>query len=125
MANPDGPDVERLLLTRDRFGTIDRDQLRPVDERLLLSAWLDVEASVLVLAAVSYAIDDASKVGADLIVEAANMPVTAAAEAQLAEGGVLLIRTWWRTRDQFMGEACAAWSSGSWIERGNAQPLHG
>ncbi|MBE1471941.1 Glu/Leu/Phe/Val dehydrogenase dimerization domain-containing protein [Kibdelosporangium phytohabitans] len=104
VANPGGLDVERLLLTRDRFGTVDRDQLRPGDQQLPLSAWLDVEASVLVPAAVSYAIDDAGKVRADLIVEAANMPVTAAAEVQLSERGILIIpdvvansatNSWW------------------------------
>ncbi|SMD24270.1 Glu/Leu/Phe/Val dehydrogenase dimerization domain-containing protein [Kibdelosporangium aridum] len=104
VANPDGLDVERLLLTRDQFGMIDRDQLRPDDRQLPLQAWLDVEASVLVPAAVSYAIDDASAVHADLVVEAANMPVTSTAEVSLADRGVLIIpdvvansatNSWW------------------------------
>ncbi|RSM89461.1 glutamate dehydrogenase [Kibdelosporangium aridum] len=104
VANPNGLDVERLLLTRDQFGMIDRGQLRPDDRELPLQAWLDVEASVLVPAAVSYAIDDPSAVHANLIVEAANMPVTSAAEVSLAERGVLTIpdvvansatNSWW------------------------------
>jgi glutamate dehydrogenase (NAD(P)+) len=104
VANPMGLDVERLLLTRDQFGTIDRTQLRPSDEQLPLSAWLDVDASVLVPAAISYAIDNHQAVRAKLIVEAANMPVTTAAEPGLTERGVLVIpdvvansatNSWW------------------------------
>jgi glutamate dehydrogenase (NAD(P)+) len=104
VANPDGLDVERLLLTRDQLGTIDRSQLGPDDRELPLESWLDVEASVLVPAAVSYVIDNASAVHADLIVEAANMPVTATAETGLTERSVLTIpdvvansatNSWW------------------------------
>ena len=104
VANPAGLDVERLLLTRDQFGGIDRTQLRSSDQQMPLSAWLDVEASVLVPAAISYAINDPSAVRARLIVEAANMPVTTAAEPGLVERGVLVIpdvvansatNSWW------------------------------
>jgi glutamate dehydrogenase (NAD(P)+) len=104
VANPEGLDVERLLLTRDEFGMIAREQLRDSDQELPLSAWLDVDASVLVPAAVSYAIDNADAVHAKLIVEAANMPVTAAAEVGLTDRGVLVIpdvvansatNSWW------------------------------
>ncbi len=104
VANPAGLDVERLLLTRDSFGMIDRAELRPSDDELPLSSWLEVPASVLIPAAVSYAIDDASLVRARLIVEAANMPVTAAAEPALLDRGVLIIpdvvansatNSWW------------------------------
>jgi glutamate dehydrogenase (NAD(P)+) len=104
VANPDGLDVERLLLTRDRFGMIARDQLRKEDRELPLSAWLDVDANVLVPAAVSYAINDPAAVRAKLIVEAANMPVASEAEPGLTERGVLIIpdvvansatNSWW------------------------------
>src|SRR5690606_5764401 len=54
VANSDGLDVERLLLTRDELGRIDRGQLRPTDERLPRDRWLDVETDVLVPAATSY-----------------------------------------------------------------------
>lgn len=82
VANPDGLDVETLLLSRDAHGAIDRTKLRPADIQLDRDKWLDVEADVLVPAATSYAInkDNAQNVRARLIVEAANMPVTKEAE---------------------------------------------
>lgn len=85
VANPDGLDVETLLLSRDAHGGIDRTQLRPTDLQLDRDKWLDVEADVLVPAATSYAINEenAASVRAKLIVEAANMPVTKAAEARI------------------------------------------
>ncbi|SFQ95322.1 glutamate dehydrogenase (NAD(P)+) [Lentzea waywayandensis] len=85
IANPDGLDVETLLLSRDSHGAIDRTELRPEDRELDRDRWLDVEADVLVPAATSYAInqDNAHAVKAKLIVEAANMPVTAEAEAKI------------------------------------------
>ncbi|MFI6095813.1 Glu/Leu/Phe/Val dehydrogenase dimerization domain-containing protein [Lentzea sp. NPDC051213] len=85
VANPAGLDVETLLLSRDAHGAIDRAKLRATDVQLDRDKWLDVEADVLVPAATSYAIneDNAQSVRARLIVEAANMPVTAAAEARI------------------------------------------
>ncbi|ANZ41410.1 glutamate dehydrogenase [Lentzea guizhouensis] len=82
VANPAGLDVETLLLSRDPHGGIDRSKLRDTDLQLDRDSWLDVEADVLVPAATSYAIhrDNAKSVRAKLIVEAANMPVTAEAE---------------------------------------------
>ncbi|HEX7309517.1 Glu/Leu/Phe/Val dehydrogenase dimerization domain-containing protein [Lentzea sp.] len=78
VANPDGLDVETLLLSRDPHGGIDRTKLRDHDLQLPGDQWLDVEADVLVPAATSYAInaDNAHRVRAKLVVEAANMPVT-------------------------------------------------
>ncbi|WP_329792767.1 Glu/Leu/Phe/Val dehydrogenase dimerization domain-containing protein [Lentzea sp. DG1S-22] len=86
VSNPDGLDVETLLLSRDAHGGIDRAQLRPEDRELDGDRWLSVEADVLVPAATSYAIheDNAHAVQAKLLVEAANMPVTAEAEARIS-----------------------------------------
>jgi glutamate dehydrogenase (NAD(P)+) len=83
VANPDGLDVETLLLSRDEHGGIDRTKLRETDIKVDRDKWLDVEADVLVPAAASHAInkDNAKSVRAKLIVEAANMPITAEAEA--------------------------------------------
>jgi glutamate dehydrogenase (NAD(P)+) len=82
VANPVGLDVETLLLSRDAQGGIDRARLRPGDVELDRDRWLDVDADVLVPAATSYAINagNAHAVKAELIVEAANMPVTEEAE---------------------------------------------
>ena len=90
VANPDGVDVERLLLTRDATGGMDRGHLRDGDTELPANQWLTVPTDVLVPAAMSYCIDDANQadVQAKLIVEAANMPVLPDAEATLAARGV-------------------------------------
>lgn len=93
VANPRGLDVETLLAARDGHGTIDRSALRPDDTELPGHAWLSVPAEVLVPAAVSYAIDpdDAARIGARWVVEAANMPVLPEAEALLARRGVTVL----------------------------------
>lgn len=90
VANPDGLDVETLLLTRDATGGIDRTKLREDDAELPVGQWLSVPTDVLVPAAMSYCIDEGNQqdVQARLIVEAANMPVLPDAEATLAARGV-------------------------------------
>lgn len=91
--NPAGLEVERLLLSRDGYGCVDRGQLRPSDVRLPRDEWLSVEAEILVPAALSYVITQSNvgKVGARLVVEAANVPTTPGAEAELAARGVTVI----------------------------------
>ncbi|RZU75485.1 glutamate dehydrogenase (NAD(P)+) [Micromonospora kangleipakensis] len=91
--NPDGLDVERLLLSRDAYGCADRAALRPTDVRLPREEWLTVEAEILVPAAMSYVITESNVVGvrARLVVEAANVPTTPAAEAALAARGVTVV----------------------------------
>lgn len=90
---PVGLDVERLLSARDAHGAIDRRQLDPWEQQHPGDQWLALDAEVLVPAAVSYAIRlaDAHRVRARLVVEAANMPVTADAEQALTRRGVLVI----------------------------------
>ncbi len=85
VVNPAGLDVERLLLTRDPLGAIDRGQLRPGDTEVPPGAWLDIDCEVLVPAAVSYCIGpgDQSRVRARFVVEAANLPTLPDAEAAL------------------------------------------
>jgi glutamate dehydrogenase (NAD(P)+) len=93
VANPAGLDVEQLLLTRDRFGRVDRAALRSSDAVLAGDAWLDVPAEILVPAAVSYAIDDVTvaRVRAALVVEAANAATTPTAADLLHRRGVTVI----------------------------------
>lgn len=90
VANERGLDVEELLRTRSVKGNVDRDSLRPEDRRLESFEWLSLETDVLVPAAVSYCIngDNWHAVRARLVVEAANMPVTAEAEQRLTERGI-------------------------------------
>jgi len=93
IVNPDGLDVERLLLTRDPLGGIDRGQLAPGDSEAPGSAWLDVDCEVLVPAAISYCIgpDEAARISARFVVEAANMPTLPDAEAALFDRGIAVI----------------------------------
>lgn len=106
VANPDGIGVETLLASRSSLGGIDRSKLGPGDKQLPLEAWLSVEADLLVPAATSDCITEAncSSVTARVIVEAANLPVTPAAEAALSARGVEVIpdvvansatNSWW------------------------------
>lgn len=93
VVNPAGLDVERLLLSRDPSGGIDRSQLAPEDQDLPVSAWLDVECDILVPAAVSYCItpENQARIKAKFLVEAANMPTLPEAEAALLARGVEVI----------------------------------
>ncbi|MEZ5114809.1 MAG: Glu/Leu/Phe/Val dehydrogenase dimerization domain-containing protein [Candidatus Nanopelagicales bacterium] len=104
--NPDGLDVEALLAGRDPLGRVDRTALRPGDRLRPREEWLDVEAELLVPAAVSYCLDlhDEHRVRARWVVEGANLPVTAAAESALARRGVTVLpdfvansatNSWW------------------------------
>lgn len=90
--NPDGLDVETLLLSRSAKGKVDRARLRAADQQLDAANWLALPADVLVPAAISYCVtaDNEHQVVARLIVEAANMPVTAEAEAALTARQVLV-----------------------------------
>jgi glutamate dehydrogenase (NAD(P)+) len=93
VCNPTGLDVERLLLTRDAFGCVDRGQLGPGDGQLPVDRWLDIPAEILVPAAMSYVITDANvdAVGARLVVEAANVATLASAQERLHARGVTVV----------------------------------
>jgi glutamate dehydrogenase (NAD(P)+) len=91
--NPDGLDVERLLVSRDPHGAVDRRQLRAEDRQLPGEDWLDVDCEVLVPAAVSSCIDltNQHRIKTRLVVEAANLPTLPDAEAALAARGVAVV----------------------------------
>lgn len=93
VANPVGLDVETLLLSRDSFGCVDRTCLRDSDVELPKESWLKVEAEILVPAAMSYVITESNvdDVTARLVVEAANVATTAAAQEKLHARGVTLV----------------------------------
>ncbi|MFJ9211620.1 Glu/Leu/Phe/Val dehydrogenase dimerization domain-containing protein [Streptomyces sp. NPDC102264] len=93
IVNPGGLDVERLLLTRDALGGIDRAQLSPGDSLTTGDAWLDIDCEILVPAAVSYCIDASgqARIKARVIAEAANMPTLPEAEAALHARGTLVL----------------------------------
>jgi glutamate dehydrogenase (NAD(P)+) len=93
VVNPEGLDVERLLLTRDPLGGIDRSQLGPGDKEADGDAWLGLDCEILVPAAVSYCIDadNQARIRARVVAEAANMPTLREAEAALHRRGILVL----------------------------------
>lgn len=88
--NKDGLDVEALLRARNAKGNIDRGNLRTNDQQFAMSEWLSIKCDVLIPAAISYCINESNhtNVNAQLIVEAANMPVTPKAERRLTDRGI-------------------------------------
>ena len=91
--NPEGLDVETLLLSRDSFGVIDRTRLRASDQLLPGDEWLAVDAEILVPAAMSYVIThgDVERIKASVIVEAANVATLIDAEVALRERDVTVV----------------------------------
>ena len=93
MHNPEGLDVEAMLLSRDGHGVVDRSVLRPTDVELDRGEWLAVDCDVLVPAAMSYVItaDDVERISASIVVEAANVATLADAEAALLARGSTVV----------------------------------
>ncbi|MGC5616734.1 Glu/Leu/Phe/Val dehydrogenase dimerization domain-containing protein [Georgenia sp. Z1491] len=89
----DGLDVPALLDLRDDYGEIDRSRIPDDVLQLDRDVVLDVAADVLVPAAVSYAIraDNADRVAARVVVEAANAGLTPDAEATLTARGIPVV----------------------------------
>lgn len=85
-----GLDVEALLAARDGRGTVDRGSLPGGHVELPVDRWVDQDVDLLVPAAASYCLteDNCDRVRARLVVEAANVPTTAAAESRLFRHGV-------------------------------------
>lgn len=93
LACENGLDVEALLAARDSFGTVDRERLPAGVSALPGKGWLSIECELLVPAAISDCItaENCEQITAQLIVEAANLPVTPEAEARLTARGVEVI----------------------------------
>jgi glutamate dehydrogenase (NAD(P)+) len=89
----DGLDVATLLAARNQFGVVDRTALPADYETQRGDEWLEVPADVLIPAAVAGAIHagNADRVRARLVVEGANLPVTAEADAILHQRGVVVV----------------------------------
>lgn len=93
ISNPGGLDVERLLESRSALGEVDRSTLRRDDKLGLRDSWLDIDADILVPAAIGDVLTagNAGKVKARMVVEAANIPTTDDAAQRLYERGVVVI----------------------------------
>lgn len=85
----DGIDIDELLERRDSFGTVTRLYRNTISNRELL----EMPCDILVPAAIENQItqENADKIQASIIVEAANGPTTAAATDILSEKGILLV----------------------------------
>lgn len=86
----DGLDIKKLVATRKPKGEMDQTAFAPNYQVLRNTEWLDVDCDILVPAALEDVInkDNAHKVKASLIVEAANIPVTPEADEILAAKNV-------------------------------------
>jgi glutamate dehydrogenase (NAD(P)+) len=95
-AKPAGVDPDELAPAVDRFGGIDREKAKALGYEILPGeAWLEQPVEILIPAAIEGQIDaaEAKRIPASvrLVAEGANGPTTPAADAILAERGVLLI----------------------------------
>ncbi|MGL4485268.1 MAG: Glu/Leu/Phe/Val dehydrogenase dimerization domain-containing protein [Anaerovoracaceae bacterium] len=90
VVSQEGLDVKKLVATRKPKGELDPEAFEDNYTVIPNSQWLDVECDILVPAALEDVInkDNADKVKASLIVEAANIPVTGEADEILAKKGV-------------------------------------
>ena len=93
IVNPSGLDVERLLAARNQFGEVDRAALGEGDSEMAREDWIAVDAELAIPAAVadSITVDNCDRLRARLVVEAANIPTTAAAEQLLFERNVVVV----------------------------------
>lgn len=88
---PDGLDVDALV--GPSRGILNRDKLPKGVMEMPRDDWVGVDADILVPASVADAInsDNAGKVRARMVVEAANIPVPHELERQLHEAGILVL----------------------------------
>ncbi len=88
-----GLDIPLLLEARDRFGRIDRSRAPGRVARAPEAAWLAQSAQIVIPAAIGGAIrpDNQGSIKTQLLVEAANNPVTPEAEAQLEARQVTIL----------------------------------
>ncbi len=89
LSDPDGLDVEDLMDRRDSFGTVTKLFKNTITNKELI----ELDCDILVPAAVENQItrDNAGKVKAGIVVEAANGPTTMEATRILTERGILLV----------------------------------
>lgn len=136
MTNPNGLDVERLLASRSALGEVDRKALAPDDKQGPLESWLNIDADILVPAAVADVLtaDNADDVKARLVVEAANIPTTEEAQHKLYERGVVVIPDyvangganawwWWTLLGEIEADADQSFSKVGTVMRATVQGM--
>lgn len=93
VVDPAGLDVEALLARRSATGEVDRPRLPAGARQLPREQWLEIEAEILVPAALGDVLTaaNAGDVRAKVVVEAANIPTTEDADRLLHERGVVVV----------------------------------
>src|SRR5699024_4058624 len=106
--DPEGLDVDYLLDRRDSFGTVTTLFKNTISNEELL----ELDCDILVPAAVQNQItkENAGKIKADIIVEAANGPTTNEATKLLAESTKLLVP------DVLASSGCVTVSYFEWVQ---------
>lgn len=91
--NAEALPLEALMAAKDDIGHIDRAKLEFAFESLHRDQWLEVQADILIPAAVADTIhrENVSRVKAKLVVQGANIPVTEEAEAYLFNQGIAVV----------------------------------
>jgi glutamate dehydrogenase (NAD(P)+) len=112
IVDENGLDVPHLLSIRDRYGRIDRRRLKPGSRCEPEPAWLSHPVDIMIPAAIGNAIraDNQAGINCRLLVEAANNPVTAEAEAQLECRGITIL-------PDFVANGAAAFLFGGLLEK--------
>jgi len=113
-----GLPVAALLAARDALGTIDRARLPKGIRHRAREEWLDSPAEIVVPAAVADAItmNNVGAVKAQIVLEAANLPVTTEAEAALHARGITAVPDFVANAGAAIGYAML-WHGPSPVER--------
>lgn len=90
---PDGLDVHYLVAHKNKFGEMDRENLKEGWKTRPNTEWLDVDCDILIPAALEDVInkDNANDVKAKLVVEGANIATTKEADAIFYSKGIELV----------------------------------
>lgn len=89
---PDGLDVDHLIDSVQKPGYLNRDSFKPNYKISANTEWPDIDCDIFMPAALDGVVNkqNADRIKARLIVEAANIPVTAEADAILDRKGILV-----------------------------------
>lgn len=89
---PEGLDVDLLIGSVKDHGYLNQDAFKPEYRVMKNDEWIDIDCDIFMPAALDAVVnkDNADKIKAKLIVEAANIPVTPEADEILKEKGVLI-----------------------------------
>ncbi|TRM11766.1 Glu/Leu/Phe/Val dehydrogenase [Lentibacillus cibarius] len=90
---PEGLDVNKLIESKNEYGEMDQASFEPHYVVQSNSEWLDVDCDIVIPAALENAVngENAHKIKVDLVVEAANNPISKEGDDMLREKGVDIV----------------------------------